>query len=110
MQQDSTIPAKRIARFWSLVEKTETCWLWRGPQIPQGYGEFCNQKAILAHRFSWQLAHGPIPVGLYILHTCDVPLCVNPDHLWAGTQQDNIRDCLRKRRLKPWGKNLKPPE
>jgi HNH endonuclease len=55
---------------------------------------------VRAHRFAWSIANGkPVPDGLFVLHRCDVPLCVNPDHLFLGTQLDNMRDCARKGRM-----------
>lgn len=79
--------------FWQQVEKTESCWLWRGPVHYSGYGVFLfDHRRYQAHRFSWQLAHGEIPDGLHVLHHCDVRACCRPDHLWLGTDLDNMRD------------------
>lgn len=75
--------------FWSQVEKTDGCWTWLGRKYPSGYGRF---RAKYAHRLAYELARGPIPDGLCVCHTCDNPPCVNPDHLWLGTHQDNMRD------------------
>jgi transcriptional regulator with XRE-family HTH domain len=95
------VPAEE--RFWPKVQKTETCWLWMGGKTLGGYGVFrYNDRQEGAHRVSWQMAHKePIPERLQVLHSCDVRLCVNPDHLWLGTQSDNIQDCLAKGRLRP---------
>lgn len=91
-------------RFWKRVEKTRRCWLWRGSQHRRrgsevGYGEIGvedgHQKA---HRVSWMLKHGPIPVGMFVLHKCDNPACVRPAHLFLGTAQDNSDDMRRKGR------------
>jgi len=80
-------------RFWENVQKTETCWLWTGAPNKQGYGQlYVNGKGMYAHRLSYQIRHGSIPEGLDILHTCDRPGCVRPDHLRAGTHQDNMKD------------------
>ena len=70
-------------RFWEKVEKTETCWLWTAAKYPGGYGVFGIHPKVMkaAHRFSWELANGPIPEGLWVLHKCDVRHCVRPDHL-----------------------------
>ena len=89
-------------RFWKKVDKTSTCWNWIGNKTRLGYGQIglggTEGKICLAHRISYELAHGVIPKGLCILHKCDNPACVNPEHLWAGTQQENIRDrCLKGR-------------
>lgn len=85
--------------FWRHIQKTETCWLWTGAQINKHYGILTfKQKNYLAHRFSWILEHGPIPKGLQVLHDCDHPLCCRPDHLFLGTQADNMADMARKNR------------
>ncbi len=68
-------------RFWSKVEKTESCWLWKGGTTARGYGQFYLDKSLLAHRFSYTLLVGPIPDGLLFDHTCQVKTCVRPDHL-----------------------------
>ncbi len=87
-------------RFWGHVEKTEGgCWLWTGIILESGYGQFWgNGKKHRAHRFSWELANGPIPDDLIVCHSCDVRACVNPEHLWLGTTLDNQRDCVAKGR------------
>lgn len=85
--------------FWKKVEKTETCWLWTAALNNSGYGAFAFEGSRwLAHRFSYFIHKGPIPTGMYVLHRCDSPRCVNPDHLWIGTQADNMRDCAEKGR------------
>jgi hypothetical protein len=88
-------------RFWRFVEKTESCWLWRGGRISKtGYGTTSvMRKRILAHRASWELHNGPIPSGLWVLHTCDNPICVNPAHLFLGDRADNMRDAFQKGRI-----------
>lgn len=90
-----------IERFWEYVNKTETCWLWTGFRDSDGYGKFqigTNQKkkSVRAHRFSYELVHGP--TELLVLHNCDNPPCVNPDHLYAGTHSDNMKDMYAKGR------------
>ena len=86
-------------RFWSNVDKSGDCWLWQGLVLNSGYGQFyAAGKRYRAHRYSWILAHGPIPEGLSVCHTCDNPLCVNPDHLWLGTTLANQLDAVRKGR------------
>lgn len=94
-------------RFWSRVDTSGDCWLWTGRTDKQGYGRITYQnKEMLAHRLSYQMAHGSIPDGLDILHTCDTPACVNPDHLVAGTHSDNMRDMIAKGRRRSFAGEL----
>lgn len=82
--------------FWDRVQKTSGCWFYMGPTRGQrGYGAW---KSEYAHRFSWRIAHGPIPKGLFVLHRCDNTKCVRPDHLWLGTHEDNMREMKRRGR------------
>lgn len=88
-------------RFWEKVIKTNTCWLWNACfHRNSGYGSFGISRSITdhAHRIAWILTYGPIPEGLFICHKCDNRLCVRPDHLFAGTQKDNLQDMKRKGR------------
>ena len=86
-------------RFRTKVQKTESCWLWQGWKLPKGYGGFWYARRDgYAHRFSWELHVGAIPDGLFVLHDCDTPPCVRPDHLFLGTQADNLADMDRKGR------------
>lgn len=87
-------------RFFRYVTKTPECWEWTGYRSPLGYGRFnlTGTKPVLAHRFAWELQHGPIPDGLVVCHHCDNPRCVRPDHLFLGTQRDNLLDMGRKGR------------
>ena len=86
--------------FWNSVNKTNSCWLWTGPISTNGYGLFCfNSKITRAHRFSFTISKGEIPKDKIICHKCDIPLCVNPDHLWLGTHADNTADKMKKGRF-----------
>ena len=83
---------------YSIDEKTG-CWLWDRALKGFGYGhKIFEGKLQSAHRISWQIHHGPIPDGMWVLHRCDVMRCVNPDHLFLGTHQDNMDDRHRKGR------------
>lgn len=93
-------------RFWEKVQRNgvDDCWPWLGGCISGGHGRFAvtstrsDVRLVLPHRYSWELAFGPIPDGLKVLHACDTPLCVNPGHLMLGTQQANVVDMYRKGR------------
>lgn len=92
-----------VTRFWSRVNKTNNCWEWMCSGKYKRYGDitlYKNGKTIhkLAHRFSWELHHGAIPNGLFVCHSCDNKLCVNPNHLFLGTAKDNAIDCVKKGR------------
>ena len=89
-----------VARFWEKVRRTDGCWCWTGALNTDGYGNFTTEHrtSIRAHRFAWQLTNGPIPAGLHVLHNCDHPSCVRPDHLFLGTRHDNMRDMASKGR------------
>lgn len=92
--------AERLA---ARTEKGPSCWLLTGYVHPNGYVLFHSRvngkpHSQYAHRIAYELAHGPIPEGLVVMHSCDEPRCVNPDHLTVGTQADNVRDSVRKGR------------
>jgi hypothetical protein len=92
-------------RFLSKVDKTgkKGCWRWKAGADKDGYGVFwANKKWIRAHRFSYVTNIGTIPKGLFVLHDCDNPACVNPAHLFLGTGTDNAKDRDAKGRLS-WG-------
>lgn len=88
-------------RFLKYIRKTDNCWLWTGHKDKCGYGRLSilGNKVILAHRLAYQLQFGAISVGLYVCHHCDNPSCVNPSHLFLGTQLENMQDMKRKLRL-----------
>lgn len=95
-----------VARFWSRVEKSDGCWLWTGATSDSGYGHLSvNGQQIYAHRFSYELHFGPLAPGFFGCHRCDVfwpdltyRRCVRPNHLFAGTHLDNMRDAKAKGR------------
>lgn len=85
--------------FMNRVKKTESCWLWIGTTNKYGYGiVLVDKKSKRAHRVSYELHKGPIPADLVVMHSCDTPSCVNPEHLSVGTKLDNNRDCKEKKR------------
>lgn len=98
-QQTPEWREKRIAAFWKKVRKSKGCWTWTGTLFFSGYGlvHFCG-RMVLAHRMSWELVKGEIPADMQVLHECDNRVCCNPDHLFLGTQADNIRDMHEKGR------------
>lgn len=92
-------------RFWRHVDVTDSCWVWAGSTNEKGYGTFKYSSArppVRAHRYSWELHNDErLPSGVLVCHTCDTPPCVRPDHLFLGTQLNNICDMLDKQRS-PW--------
>lgn len=91
-------------RFFDLVlpEPNTGCWLWDGALSGKGYGRLNIEKRMVqAHRFSWEIHYGAIPDGLQACHKCDVRCCVNPEHLFLGTQSENLQDMVAKGRDNP---------
>lgn len=94
-----------VNKFWYFVDKTENCWIYTASRTKDGYGKFSffdkeigKQRTSRAHRLSYELKNGPIKQGLFVCHKCDNPPCVNPDHLFLGTVQDNADDMVSKGR------------
>lgn len=111
-QIKGSIPANK--RFWKFVRKNkDECWDWIGGKTSAGYGCFGvvsdsgKWKMWQAHRYSHLLHHG-YESKIHICHHCDNRLCVNPDHLFEGTDKDNVWDCIKKGRFKPGGKMWTP--
>lgn len=100
----------RIRRFWEKVEKSGNCWEWKAGKDEGGYGRFhcpgwhdSSNTMVAAHRFSWVVTNDEIPNhdsyhGMCVLHKCDNPSCVNPLHLFLGTNEENVRDMDEKKR------------
>lgn len=104
-------------RFWSKVNKAETCWLWTGAKTDSGYGAIWDESQGImarAHRISFMWAFGDVPEGVLVLHRCDVRSCIRPDHLFLGDHKANYDDMVSKGRQKypvigdsedlPWSK------
>lgn len=93
-------------RFWKFVDKSDGCWSWNGSKQQKGYGLIQDApikgksrgKTLLAHRVSYQMHYGDLQSGDFVLHSCDNPQCTNPAHLRKGTQSENIKEAIEKRR------------
>jgi hypothetical protein len=105
---------KTVARFWAKVNRNGRtvrpelgpCWEWTAGKFSNGYGAFAesHKKQRKAHRVSYALAVGDIPPGALVCHRCDNPSCVRPEHLFAGSDRDNVIDCVQKHRRGVWTK------
>lgn len=87
-------------RLNSYIDKTGDCWVWTRDTYNYGYGKLSigKSKQIRAHRYMYEKTYGEIPKGMNVLHKCDNPKCVKPEHLFLGTQKDNVSDMMRKGR------------
>lgn len=97
------LTAIEIERFLSRITRGDGCWEWRGHKLPDGYGLLPlrrngKQRSVLAHRVAWTIANTEIPPGKIVLHACDNPSCVRPDHLSVGTYKDNAREAVERNR------------
>ena len=92
------------ARFWIKVKQTNMCWEWTACLNKHGYGVFRIKYESLCHRISYQIFHGKLEKNIQVLHKCDNPKCVNPDHLFTGTHIDNMKDKSIKGRARHFGR------
>lgn len=88
-----------LAEFEKRIKKTSSCWEWMlSPCGKYGFFYIGYGLYLYAHRVAWEFYRGPIPQGLHVLHHCDNPICINPEHLFVGTLQDNATDMVNKGR------------
>lgn len=98
---------RQIAKFRARhTAHPSGCWNWIAGRNERGYGRFrVGDRTLAAHRVAFAISRGADPGELFVCHSCDNPSCVNPDHLWLGTNADNLRDCVNKGR---WPSALGP--
>ena len=101
---DGRFTLRRNDPFWRLINSAtigQGCWNWTAYKNNEGYGRLrAGGEKVLAHRLSYSIFKGEIAEGLFVCHTCDNPACINPEHLFLGTHQDNVSDCVAKGRHK----------
>ena len=98
---------ERLDRY-VFAEPMSGCFLWAGSTTVDGYGIIgIDKRMVRVHRLAYETFVGPIPVGMHVLHKCDTPACCNPNHLFIGTDADNVTDCMKKgRRATPMSKKI----
>lgn len=96
--QTMQIAKERITKTGYTID-TNGCWIWEGTKLDNGYGQISIEgKRFSPHRLAWQFVNGEIPEGMFICHSCDVRSCINPEHLFLGSSDDNINDMISKNR------------
>lgn len=85
--------ARNIRDFWKRIEKTDDCWLYCGNSIVNGYGrKEIGNKSMMVHHIAWELVYGDVPKGMFVCHSCQSTLCVNPEHLFLSKHARNRRN------------------